>query len=203
MFAPLILPFKITAAIFFVVIVCAVAVPAFTDKPIRKAFAYSVSASILLFIPTFICVGFIVDFVRYREFTYDKRSEITDPYVRLPDTANTITLHKFASGHYVKFAVEHDDLMDWLADRGAEKEDRLPENVDDDKLADWLASRGLPEDYFLDSLRAEFEFQFEPFGWQMPDDTEVYRGPYARNGAGGSVWYSKDAGIAFLNTGYW
>lgn len=183
MLAPAILPLQLTITLFLILGVVAIIVLPGRGYSSRKVLASVCVGSIILFCPSCIGVSFIVDLFRYGKFNYSSPAEITDPYIRLPLSATDVTVFKYTSGHDARFAVSHDNLVEWVKDQHA----KAPNSV--------IKYSGPSHD----PIPAHFSNR----GWIPVEHMEKHSGPYAPNGAGFSVWYSEQHGIAYLHAGYW
>jgi hypothetical protein len=179
-----ILPFKLTVAVLLVLAVGAVILLPRYGHPRRKVVLNSCIMSVALFIPSCLGIELLMDLARHGKFSYRSAGEITDPHVRLPTSATEITVFKYGSGHDVRFSVSNDDLMEWLQNHRAERGDKRPDST----------------------FGAIVPAHFSKYGWPFNDDKEdleKYNGPPAPNGAGFTVWYSRNNGIAYLHRSFW
>ena len=188
MFAPLALPIKIT---FVVMALLAIVLP----RAIGRFLAYPVLGSLsiccVLSIPMLVLVGSIVDSIRYGEFHYPDARQLNDGYVQLPVDATDITLHKYASGHDLKFRTSRASLENWMDDLTRQRlkySDATPFDLDDSHS---------------EFNSVAFSGRFGRYGWQYPADAVIYRGWFSGRGAGFNVWYSESHQSAFISGSYW
>jgi len=183
MFGPAILPVQLTVVFLLVSTLIAVApLSRFGHRP-RKILRNSCFASIILFVPACLGIGFLIDLLRYGEFSFHTAAEVSDPYVKLPVEATEITLFKFASGHDVRFRISVADLKKWMAVASTDRnEGRF--------RIDATSRPGVPQ-------------LFQRHGWTVSDDVDFYQGTYSPRGAGFDVWYSPEQGVAYLHATYW
>lgn len=187
MFVPLVLPIQITAVLFLVALfaICLFA---------REARSASIALvlAVLLFIPSCLGIGFIVDALRYGQFEYKTAAEIKDPYLKIPPTATSVTVQKYASGHECRFTCEQEALLKYL-----------------DTVVDRRKQFANPEPFKRDqqnsddTLRMMWDQDFGQRGWSMPNDVVRYQGWRSARGAGFDVWYSPSSQTGFISAGYW
>jgi hypothetical protein len=143
------------------------------------------------FVPGFIVVSEIVGFVVYGEFTYAEASQIHDKYIDLPTDAREIVLHKYASGHAVKFQTSQESLEEWM--------NQVTESRR--KYTDAIPFQRHEE--IEELLIDEFIMRFEQYEWSYPSDVVVYRGWHSQRGAGFDVWFSHSNKTCYISAGYW
>lgn len=188
MFAPVVLPFQITVVVF---VVALVAIRILLRR--KTALAIALLFSFLLFVPSCIGIALIVDAIRYGQFEYATATEIDDPYVKIPKSARSITLHKYSSGHEIRFACEYEELVTWM------------KSVDD-RRNQFAATTPFELDKGLVDAkvrRQSFGNLFARHGWSMPDDVVHYKGWRSARGSGFDVWYSPSNSTGFIRDGYW
>ena len=187
MFAPVVLPIQIT---FFLMVALAFALTfafrRFTNQPVLASFG----ACCALGIPILFLVGAIVDSFRYGKFLHPDASKLNDGYVQLPADATEITLHKYASGHELKFTTNKIALETWM-DSITEKRRRYTD------------ATPFVLDQPSDNQSQEFADDFRRHGWKYPNDAVKYRGWRSARGGGFDVWYSESEHLAFIRAGYW
>lgn len=179
MFAPLILPFLLTALTVALVSLVAVGILPMYGYSIRKTVVSTFCVSVILFIPFCVGISTIVDSLRYGTFSYRSAAEIRDPYVELPASATKITLVKYATGHFARFTAANDKIVEWLAMKNAKK--------DDSPVA---LSTALPKG-------------IGQMGWPLYEVARLYRGPRTAWGGGFNVLYSPQQENAYLSADYW
>lgn len=135
-------------------------------------------------------IGSVVDSIRYGEFHHLDATRLNDGYVQLPVDATEITLHKYASGHEMKFKTTGTSLESWMTE--LTKQRQAYSNATPFKL-----------DVRSDFDAEEFENHFGEHGWRYPDDAVVYRGWRSGRGAGFDIWYSDREQSAYIRAAYW
>lgn len=188
MLAPIVLPFQITAVVF---IVALVGLGILLRR--KTAFAIVLMLSFVLFIPSCAGIAFIVDAFRYGQFEYTSAAEIRDHYVDIPMNASSVTLHKYSSGHEIRFNCEPEELAAWTEAVDSRRKDAFdyrPFKLDEGAISN-------------DSRKQSFESLFGRRGWSMPDDVVCYKGWRSRRGSGFDVWYSLENKTEFVRAGYW
>jgi hypothetical protein len=188
MFEPMVLPVRITSFVLLALFVClSLILRRFTKHPVLS----SITTCIVAGLPLLFLVGFLVDSVRYGEFHYADAKGLNDGYVSLPAEATGVTLHKYASGHALKFKTSESSLTAWmntLTQQRLEYTDATPFRLEEE------------EDGFL---AEEFKNLFHRQGWSPPADVVVYRGWRSGRGGGFDVWFSKAGETAYISAGYW
>ena len=189
MFGPVLLPVSLT---FLVMLSMFTALPFLlrrftkTKGAVSLAFGICVAASI----PTLFLVGAIVDSVRYGEFTYSSPDEIGGyTFWTLPSDATLITMHKYSSGHELRFHTTQIALEKWM-DQIRARQLELYENVEEFVLIDHA------DQEWFDSCFSRHE-------WPFPDDAVMYRGPRGEKGSGFETWFSKKNQTAYISRNYW
>ena len=189
MFAPAILPIQIT---FFVLLAVVIVLPLFIRRFTKHPIAISVLACLIGGLPVLFAVGAVVDSFRYGEFAHENASELNDGYVELPHNSTNIVLHKYASGHELKFKTDAESLSNWMSewvnDMSQYAADVAPFELDD-SLSDYAET--------------EFLNRFGDHGWAYPSDAVVYRGWRSGRGGGFDVWFSENEQTAYISGSYW
>jgi hypothetical protein len=184
MFAPATLPLQVT---FLVLVLLAITLPLLLSRYTKNSVPIGCGICLLGSLPTLFIVGAVIDSIRYGEFQFDTAGAIEDGYVELPADATRITLHKYASGHELRFATSRQSLESWMED--------------------WVERRSKYNGDVTPFKRSHstlgFSDRFGQHGWERPNDTIAYRGWRAPEGAGIDVWYSDAEGIAFISDSYW
>jgi hypothetical protein len=186
--APIVLPFQITVVLF---VVALVSIGVFLRR--KSAIAIAMMFSFILFIPSCAGIAFVVDAFRYGQFDYTVATDIRDPYVDIPKNAKSITLHKYSSGHEMRFICEPGELITWM-------------EVVDNHRKNWIDYKPFKLDEGLisnDGRKRSFENLFGRRGWTMPDDVMCYNGWRSGRGSGFDVWYSPTTKTGFVHAGYW
>jgi len=200
MFAPVVMPFQITAAIFAIVLV---AVCLYFRHP--KAVVLSILAAMILFIPSCTGVMLVVDLFRYGRFDYASATDIPDDgYIDIPSTAANIVLYRNGAGHWARFTVATDDLLRWIAEMRSLRPDLNDTSEHDDRLADGLAH--LPESVRTETLELKsqmFADRFPDTGWEYDPAMNEYRVWRSDRGGGYTIWHIPDSDVAYLSAGYW
>lgn len=189
---PIMLPLKITLAIFVVIVVVVPLILTRFRCKLPKTFAFTFLISCLSFIPSCVGIQSVIDQQRFGVFDYAQFSDITDAHVLLwlPSTAKSITVEQFASGFRAKYKISQDDLdahFDQQWNRYGSQSMSTREE----------AANGQPV------AASVLEHEFGSLNWKTYDDVVEYQSPVAANGAGYSIWYSPSQGIAFQSAGYW
>jgi hypothetical protein len=196
MFAPLVLPFQITAAI-FVVLWCAGALLLRTPKRI----AVLSLASVLLFIPSCVGVMMIVDLLRYGRFEYKTTAELPhDGYIELPADATNITPFRKGAGHWARFTIDTPSLRAWVDERRSLRPD-LDISHDENE---WASQNERPEwPRTLELNQQIFANHFPGTGWTYdPSMIQVYVSRSDRGG-GYTLWHVPSTGDTYISAGYW
>ena len=107
----------------------------------------------------------------------------------MPKNASDITMHKYPSGHEVKFQTTKVELEDWMS----RMHKRHLEYSNDTK----------PFTIDPDVTPVTFDSYFSRHNWPYPKDATMYRGPFGADGSGFNVWYSNDEQTAYISAGYW
>ena len=183
MFAPAILPIQVA---FLVLVVLAFMLPLLLRRFTKHAVPIGCGLCLLGSLPILFGVGAIIDSIRYGEFNFENADRLNDGYVELPTDATNITLHKYASGHELKFSTNRQSLEKWMEDWV----DRLSKFTD-------------ATPFELGGSVGRFSDRFGQHGWKRPSDTVVYRGWRSGRGGGFDVWYSEREKTAFISAGYW
>lgn len=196
MFAPLVLPFQITIAV-LAVLWCIGALLLRNPKRI----ALLSLASMLLFIPSCVCVMAVVDSQRYGRFDYVAASEIpVDGYIELPEPATDITLYRNGAGHWAKFTIDTPSLKSWVDERRSLRPD-LNSHHDDDEWSPKDTNTVQPD--MLGLNERVFDTRFPETGWAYnPAMLEMHVSRSDRGG-GYTLWHVPSAGDTFISAGYW
>lgn len=196
MFAPLVLPFQITAAA-FALLWCVGALALRTPKRIARLSL----AAVLLFIPSCVGVMAIVDLQRYGRFDYATASEIPeDGYIELPSTAKNVTLYRNSAGHWARFTIDSPSLRSWIDERRSLRPD-LNGHHDDDE---WSAKdTKLQWPGMLELKQRIFEDHFPKTGWSY--DPSMLEVDVSRSDRGGgyTVWHVPSSGDTYIRAAYW
>lgn len=188
---PVILPFKITAAI-FAVLVIALTLYAISLKRRRAKVLVAIYAlAFVFFIPSCIVVHVVTDYVRFGTFHYDKYSQVQDFRIEryLPPQSTNITLHKIGPGHWAKYTIAEEDLKDFLDHLWSQ----YPQYS--------VMSRSKLEDGALASETAYYSF--EQLNWSPLKNAIAFSSPRAPNGAGATYYYDPVTRVAYHKANYW
>ena len=187
----MILPVQI-ACLTTMLVVASVYLLLWRYRSVAVAMQGAAAAAVVSFIPILMIVGEIVDSRRYGQFQFERAAEVGDPYVRLPDSATGITLHKYASGHEVRFTVDPPALANWMESVAQSRRDESGKPTPfQESPTDW------------DRGATRFQNAFGRHGWTMPDDIVRYDGWRSPRGGGFDVWYSPSAQEGYIRAGYW
>lgn len=189
MFAPAILPIQIT---FFVLLAAVVLMSFLLRRFTKHPIAISVLTCVVGGLPVLLAVGAVVDSIRYGKFEYIDASKLNDGYVELPSDSTEIVLHKYASGHELKFKTNLESLEKWMSDWVADVS-QYASNVTPFEKDDSQSNYG----------ESEFTNRFGQHGWSYPSDAVVYRGWRSGRGGGFDVWFSATEKTAYISAGYW
>ena len=190
MFAPIILPFKITL-ILLCVVFFGLQIRHQQSSQKRSVPGRSIGAVILLFIPILFLVGWVVDTVRYGEFGYETAADIRDRYIQVPSDSRDLTVYKYASGHEIKFVVSEELLHQWMKELTAERFETMRE------AKPFELQRPYP------GRSAYFDRCFRNAGWMCPPDVVQYKGWHSGRGSGFDVWYAPSTETAYIDAAYW
>ena len=188
MFAPVFLPLQIT---FFVMLGLVVGLPFLFRRFTKHPVLASLGTSALLGFPMLFAIGSIVDSFRYGEFQHDDAKRLNDGYVQLPTDATEITLHKYASGHELKFKTTKASLETWMTE------------LTNHRLKYMNVTPFEPGDSHPNFDAKGFANLFGRHGWQYPADAVIYRGWRSGRGSGFDVWYSDVEQSAYIHASYW
>lgn len=187
MFAPIVLPVQLTFLVMAILaMVLSVALRRYTKNYLFATFAICFFATI----PMLFCVGFIVDSLRYGEFHYATATGLNDGYVELPKSATEITLHKYASGHELKFKTTKTSLESWM-------------NELTNKRREFSKATPFQQVPRSDFRSEEFDPRLSRHGWICPDDAVLYEGWRSGRGSGFDVWFSEKQQTAYISAAYW
>lgn len=187
----MILPLQITCVIVLLVVAGTYRVLRRSRK-VAPAAQLAAATGVVAVVPILFLVSGIVDSFRYGVFRFERAAEIGDPHVLLPESATGITLHKFGSGHEVRFTIDPPGLASWMESVANRRRDQLGQPT---------PFQEQPKDGHGD-LR-DFENEFGRNGWTMPADVVRYRGWRWPTGAGFDVWYSPSTQEGYIRAGYW
>jgi len=189
---PIVLPFKLTVVALCTLTLLATSVAAIRGRRIGRTFLFSAVGSLLAFVPCCVVISSVLDRYRFGTFQHSNFADVDDFRVEryLPPAARDITLNKQASRFRAKFRIERSELDDYLDEVWALYGDRS------------VATRG--ELTKSDPTDPEtHRLHFGDLGWPMLPDAFEQHGPMAGNGAGFSIWYSPQTGIAYQSGYYW
>ena len=188
MFGPVILPFFFTVFVLGVLFVGITYSLTQRSESVAAGMAVGFAVCFLMFLPTIVVVGLLVDGVRYGEFSYATASQVRD--INMPDDATGIVIHRYASGHATRCVVTHASLKTWMAGVTARRRSHSDATPFVQLEADdWRMHKG--------------HWEFDRYNWLRPGDVICYEGWHARTGAGFDVWYSPSQKTAYIRAGYW
>jgi len=189
---PLILPFKITAAVLVAVIaILSLAAPRFKWRR-GPVFFYSCLVGIVGFVPSCGAIMSVIDSQRFGTFEHATFAEVNDFRVEryLPPAAREITLRKHGTGFRAKFSIAQSDLDTYL-------------NTMWNKYAIHSTTRRGEMESDRPLSADSHDDMFGDLGWEHLPDAIEYCGPQGQNGAGFTIWFSPSAEIAYERAGYW
>ena len=193
MLAPLVLPVQITAGLLALLWVAGWLWP----RTARRFDLYT-ALLMVLFIPSCVGVGTVVDMFRYGRFDYAQATDIpADGYVEQPDAATKITLYRFYSGHKARFTIETTSLKKWVDERRAQR----PELNNTEEPTPAKSFPQEPE--ILAVNRRLFDIRFRDTGWTYNPLMQEYSAILAADGAGFHLWHLPDTGETYLWASYW
>jgi hypothetical protein len=188
---PIVEPFEITCCILGAVIVAATILSALLKWKTEKTFWFSLLFAVVAFVPSCAAIKHVYDQERFGIFHYATYSDVKDRHVAqsLPPAATDITVQQEWMGCRAKYRITEAEL---------------------DAYTDQLWARSQQAKHLRDEADvnstlspANLEFHFGELGWPMLQDAKEYDWPFAKNGAGSWIWYSKSTGIAYQRAGYW
>ena len=121
-------------------------------------------------------------------FVRGVQERLQTPQCAFPHQRRRSRFSNTGSGHDVRFSVSNDDLMGAMASR----------------IIGRSCGDNAAPTRRLERLYPHFSKYGWPFSHDDKEDLEKYNGPPAPNGAGFTVWYSRNNGIAyFLHRSFW
>ena len=196
MFAPLVVPFQITAGV-FAVLWCVGAALLRTPKRI----AWLTLASLILFIPSCVGVMAVVDAQRYGRFDYATATEIPDDgYIELPATAANIVLYHNGDGHWAKFTIDTPSLRSWIDERRSLR----PDLNNSHDAHEWTPNdvRAQRPDA-LQLNQQVFDNRFPDTGWTYDPLMLEINVSRSDRGGGYTLWHLPSTGDTYISAGYW
>lgn len=193
---PLVLPFKITCVV-MIVLVAAVTLAAPLVRWKRwNMLGLSVVLAAMAFIPSCAGIMTVIDTQRFGVFHHATFDEVNDPRVEpwFPTAATDIRLHKSMQGFQAKYSIAEADLkkfMDGIWSRYGQYSTMSRTQIQTQLDAGRLAVTS-PADLNEGSP-----------DWPPLTNPVVYMSPRAANGAGFTIWYSVEDGVAYQEAGYW
>lgn len=196
MFAPVVLPFQITAAIFGIAVIVI-----FMFLRRGKAIASALLGATLLFVPSCTGIMLVVDQFRYGRFEYATEAEVPDDgYIELPPTARDIVLYRDGVGHRARFTVTTDELRSWVEQMRSLRSD-LNSSGNGNKSPMQAPEIFREEMHRQNSER--FSNQFPDTGWTYEPGMVELRVMRSDRGGGYTVWHVPDKDVAYLRAYYW
>lgn len=189
---PLILPFKITAAVFAVAIaILTLAAPRFQWRR-EPVFFYSFIVGIVAFAPSCAGIMSVIDSQRFGIFEYSTFADVKDFRVEryLPPAARDITLNKYGQGFRARFTISQAELDAELNAAWKEYGDRSATKRGGLRTQNPVSA-------------SSHEYNFGELDWPYISDMKEHHGPRAANGAGFTLWYSPSMEIAYERADYW
>ncbi len=198
MFASGVLPFQITVVIFVISLI----ILNVTARR-RRFFLESIFAAALLFIPSCIGVTFLIDLARYGKFEYEAASEINhDPYIKLPDSARNIVLHRNAGGYIARFSVTTPRLKAWIEEMRSIRPDL--NRLKDVNRNDWHENIDSPLYNKMAEMNSEmFANRFSAVEWKYDPKMHEFQVLMSDRGGGFTVYQAPGSDIAYLTAAYW
>ncbi|MGI9473688.1 MAG: hypothetical protein ACR2NZ_19250 [Rubripirellula sp.] len=182
---PLVLPFKITFWVFASLLGVSVIVAPLLKRKRSRVFLWGFPMALLAFVPSCSIVMSVIDKSRFGVFEYDALVDVQDERVEryLPPSARDITLDKYGQGYRARYQIEPDALEDWF--------DGMWNQFGEYSVV----AKANPA---IKTISPEtFDLQFSGLGWPRPGEVTEYHGPFASNGAGFTIWYDAESGIAY------
>jgi hypothetical protein len=188
MFWWMVLPFKLTCASLFLLVVYAGIRGRSDQENVGKALVKAGLLGLIAFVPACVALNMAIDARRFGTFEYGQSVEIRDQRIHryLPSAATDITLHKYNSGYQAKYRISEKDLIDCLDSVWAKYGDQS------------VHTRKEPEPAYQPSLRS-----FEELGWAPLEDPIRLGSPRAGNVAGADYYFDRATGTVYQRSGYW
>ncbi|WP_442481331.1 hypothetical protein [Aeoliella sp. SH292] len=192
MFWPLVLPIQWTAAILFGLGLLAVATAPLLKRKRTATFWWVLLVVALAFIPSCTGIMTVLDSVRFGTFQYATFGDVDDVRVEryLPPAATDIRVRKHMQGFDAKFRISESALDRYLESLWDEYGDGSTFSRAEYQESKQRISRSHP---FLD----------DPKEWPPLTNPVEFQSPTAPNGAGFTIWYSKEDGVAYERASYW
>ena len=189
---PLILPIQITAVILLGLGLLTIACAPWLKLKRGAAFSWALLVASLLFIPSCAGIMTVLDSVRFGTFHHASFAEVDDFRVEryLPPAAADIRLRKHMQGFDAKFRISESNLDRYLESLWDEYGDFSIISRREYEQAKQGTTQPAP---FLDN----------PQEWPPLTKPVEYKSPMAPNGAGFTIWYSKEDGVAYERASYW
>ena len=182
---PIVLPFKITFWVLASLLAAAVLAAPLLNRQRSRVFLWGFPMALMAFVPSCSIVMSVLDRSRFGVFDYNTFAEVQDIRVEtyLPPTARDITLEKAAQGFRARYQVEPDSLEDWF--------DQMWSKYGEQSVSEQQTPT------FGTMSQEQFELEFSGLGWPRPDEVTTFEGPVAGDGAGFTIWYDAETGMAY------
>lgn len=188
----LILPFKITCVVLVVLVILANVVAPLLRWKRLPVLGLSLVAAAVAFLPSFLVIMGVVDLVRFGTFYHSTFDEVDDPLVELflPPDATDITIYKNSVRFRARYTISQADLTKHVNSMWAKHRQQATNTSAE-------ATLGTPsETTWSENAR-------DPISSPPLTNPLVYEGPVAVSGAGFTIWYSVEDGVAYQEANYW
>ncbi len=190
---PLVLPFKIT---FWVLTVAVIAVTALVPSKKWKRsrmFVMSLGTAIVVSVPIFFGVTYVVDEFRFGDFAFETFNDIDDFRAEryLPPNATDIRMQKHANGYRARYLISEADFHTYLEHLWDEC--GQSSSVQREELA------GAKTPASSEVLQRGFS----DLGWKPLKNAIQHDSPLEPDGGGATWYFDSEAGVAYQRTCYW
>ncbi|MEM8666050.1 MAG: hypothetical protein AAGG48_00935 [Planctomycetota bacterium] len=124
---------------------------------------------------------------------FKSATEVTDRRIKpcLPSQATDISLQSERGGHFARYTIAEDDLMEFL--------DQLWEAEKDNSAHERQQMSGEGEPVKKERMAK----RFASVGWEPLNNATIYYSPSKPSGAMTTYYYDRELGMAYHDTGYW
>lgn len=190
MYWPIVLPFKITFWVLAAILGTAVLAAPYWKRSRARVFLWGFPMVLLAFVPSCSLLMAVIDKSRFGVFEYNIFADIQDKRVEryLPPLSRELTIDTNGQGFRARFQIEPDVLEDWFDQTWSQ-------------FGEYSAVKKTnPE--IISISQESFDSEFSGLGWPRPSEATRYVGPVAGNGAGFTIWYDAESGIAYERANY-